>query len=199
MTFQTWDNPMGTDGFEFIEYAAPDPVAMGALFERMKAKLAGIASHTGMSGVFRLLGSDIYRVSEIERIPGAALAPPPRRERHRDERGAPQRGRRHVVRCADLHCDPGVTMTFQHDRELHQMVVGTLTLVETLDVTDLRASRGVLDTLDDELIVAHVRALKNGQAVEQPTYDFAQHIRAPRTGPPVAYSPISVPERRSTL
>jgi 4-hydroxyphenylpyruvate dioxygenase len=30
-----WDNPMGTDGFEFIEYAAPDPVAMGALFERM--------------------------------------------------------------------------------------------------------------------------------------------------------------------
>jgi 4-hydroxyphenylpyruvate dioxygenase len=20
-----WDNPMGTDGFEFIEYAAPDP------------------------------------------------------------------------------------------------------------------------------------------------------------------------------
>lgn len=29
------DNPMGTDGFEFIEYAAPDPQAMGALFERM--------------------------------------------------------------------------------------------------------------------------------------------------------------------
>ena len=30
-----WDNPMGTAGFEFIEYAAPDPAAMGALFERM--------------------------------------------------------------------------------------------------------------------------------------------------------------------
>jgi len=30
-----WDNPMGTAGFEFIEYAAPDPKAMGALFERM--------------------------------------------------------------------------------------------------------------------------------------------------------------------
>ena len=29
------DNPMGTDGFEFIEYAAPDPKAMGELFERM--------------------------------------------------------------------------------------------------------------------------------------------------------------------
>lgn len=33
--FQGWDNPMGTDGFEFIEYAAPDPRAMGQLFERM--------------------------------------------------------------------------------------------------------------------------------------------------------------------
>jgi 4-hydroxyphenylpyruvate dioxygenase len=30
-----WNNPMGTDGFEFIEYAAPDPAALGALFERM--------------------------------------------------------------------------------------------------------------------------------------------------------------------
>lgn len=33
--FQTWDNPMGTDGFEFIEYAAPDPAALGAVFEQM--------------------------------------------------------------------------------------------------------------------------------------------------------------------
>jgi len=34
-TDSAWDNPMGTDGFEFIEYAAPDPQALGALFERM--------------------------------------------------------------------------------------------------------------------------------------------------------------------
>lgn len=30
-----WENPMGTDGFEFIEYAAPDPAAMGKVFEQM--------------------------------------------------------------------------------------------------------------------------------------------------------------------
>ncbi len=30
-----WDNPMGTDGFEFIEFAAPDPQAMGKVFESM--------------------------------------------------------------------------------------------------------------------------------------------------------------------
>jgi 4-hydroxyphenylpyruvate dioxygenase len=42
-TTAAWDNPMGTDGFEFIEYAAPDPAAMGALFERMG--FVAIAKH----------------------------------------------------------------------------------------------------------------------------------------------------------
>ena len=42
-TDTAWDNPMGTDGFEFIEYAAPDPKAMGELFERMGFK--PIAKH----------------------------------------------------------------------------------------------------------------------------------------------------------
>jgi adenylate cyclase len=51
----------------------------GPLFEAMKAKLAGIASHSGMAGVFRLLGSDVYRVHDIEEVPGEPLpAPPPR-------------------------------------------------------------------------------------------------------------------------
>jgi 4-hydroxyphenylpyruvate dioxygenase len=31
----TLDNPMGTDGFEFVEYTAPDPQQLGALFEQM--------------------------------------------------------------------------------------------------------------------------------------------------------------------
>ncbi len=31
----TLDNPMGTDGFEFVEYTAPDPSELRALFERM--------------------------------------------------------------------------------------------------------------------------------------------------------------------
>jgi 4-hydroxyphenylpyruvate dioxygenase len=30
-----WDNPMGTDGFEFVEYTGPDPTQLAALFERM--------------------------------------------------------------------------------------------------------------------------------------------------------------------
>src|SRR5258708_3918468 len=37
------DNPMGTDGFEFVEYTAPDPQALGALFERLG--FAAVARH----------------------------------------------------------------------------------------------------------------------------------------------------------
>jgi len=51
----------------------------GPLFESMKAKLAGIASHTGMAGVFKLRGADVYEVRSIERVPGIELPAPPRR------------------------------------------------------------------------------------------------------------------------
>ncbi len=48
----------------------------GPLFESMKAKLAGIASHAGMTGVFRLLGSDVFRVRTIELIPSLTVPEP---------------------------------------------------------------------------------------------------------------------------
>jgi len=59
MPFTPWDNPMGTDGFEFIEYAAPDPAAMGALFERMGFK--AIARHRSKNVL-------LYRQGEINFI-----------------------------------------------------------------------------------------------------------------------------------
>lgn len=51
----------------------------GPIFESMKARLAGIASHSGMTGVFRLRGADIYRVLAIEPVGGPCLPPPARR------------------------------------------------------------------------------------------------------------------------
>jgi 4-hydroxyphenylpyruvate dioxygenase len=41
--FQPWDNPMGTAGFEFVEYAAPDPAALRRVFELLGFK--AIARH----------------------------------------------------------------------------------------------------------------------------------------------------------
>ena len=54
-----WDNPMGTDGFEFIEYAAPDPVAMGKAFESMGFK--SVARHRHKNVL-------LYRQGEINFI-----------------------------------------------------------------------------------------------------------------------------------
>lgn len=56
MQIPTWDNPVGTDGFEFIEYTAPDPKALGQLFERM-----------GFTAIARHRHKDVtlYRQGEI--------------------------------------------------------------------------------------------------------------------------------------
>ena len=47
----------------------------GPLFEMMKAKLAGIASHSGLEGVFRLLGADVCRIRSVETIFEPIAAP----------------------------------------------------------------------------------------------------------------------------
>jgi GAF domain-containing protein/pyridoxamine 5'-phosphate oxidase-like protein len=48
----------------------------GPIFETMKAKLAGIASHSGMEGVFKLLGADIFRVLSVNIASGPTSSPP---------------------------------------------------------------------------------------------------------------------------
>ena len=62
MQFTPWDNPMGTDGFEFIEFAAPDPAAMGQVFERMG--FTAIAKHRRKDVL-------LYRQGEINFIVNA--------------------------------------------------------------------------------------------------------------------------------
>src|SRR3954468_14270702 len=59
MKFTPWENPMGTDGFEFIEYAAPDPSAMAAVFERMGFRAIARHRHKQVT---------LYRQGEINFI-----------------------------------------------------------------------------------------------------------------------------------
>src|SRR6201988_1515059 len=56
---RTFDNPMGTDGFEFVEYTAPDPEQLGALFEQL-----------GFSAIARHRSKDVllYRQGRINFI-----------------------------------------------------------------------------------------------------------------------------------
>ena len=72
-------DPQSAARFELdLEYLRTE--TEGPLFESMKAKLAGIASHSGMAGVFRLLGSDVYRVRAVTPLAGKQLPlPTPRR------------------------------------------------------------------------------------------------------------------------
>ena len=62
-----WDNPMGTDGFEFVEYTAPEPKALAELFERM-----------GFTAVARHRAKDVtlYRQGDVNFILNAEPASP---------------------------------------------------------------------------------------------------------------------------
>ncbi len=71
----------------------------GPVFEAMKAQLAGIASHTGMAAVFKLLGSDIYEVEAIECVSGDALPLPPARASRATRL---RRASEQVARCTAL-------------------------------------------------------------------------------------------------
>jgi hypothetical protein len=71
----------------------------GPLFESMKAKLAGIASQTGMSGVFQLRGADVYQVLDIEHVSGDE-APAQPHERH--HLAAVRHATTRMAACTDL-------------------------------------------------------------------------------------------------
>jgi 4-hydroxyphenylpyruvate dioxygenase len=57
-----WENPLGTDGFEFVEYAAPDPAALGRLFEQLG--FTAIARHRSKNVL-------LYRQGDINFIVNA--------------------------------------------------------------------------------------------------------------------------------
>ena len=49
-----------------LQYARTE--SDGDLFDEMDMQLEAIASMTGMSGIFKLLGADIYKVESIVQV-----------------------------------------------------------------------------------------------------------------------------------
>jgi putative methionine-R-sulfoxide reductase with GAF domain len=104
-----------------IEYLRTE--AEGPLFERMNAKLAGLATHTGMGGVFHLRGADVYRVLGVRSVAGHGelVAPPPRCELGPAVRAASER----IAACADMATllDESLAALQQHLRIDHAMLL----------------------------------------------------------------------------
>src|SRR5580658_378567 len=59
-----FDNPLGTDGFEFVEFTSPDPAGLQALFERMG--FVAVARHRSKN-VLRFAQGDINFLLNMER------------------------------------------------------------------------------------------------------------------------------------
>lgn len=109
----------------------------GPLFEVMRAKLAGIASHSGMQGVFRLLGADVFCVRGIEPIPSMTLPPPVRL----NVLSAARRAGEQITGCGELGAlfDTVLAALQQHFRIEHALV---MMLDRTTDRLYTVASRG---------------------------------------------------------
>ncbi|MDH4348682.1 MAG: uridine kinase [Gemmatimonadota bacterium] len=74
-----------------------------------------------------------------------------------------------------IHARLGVDAVFL-DQDAYYADLGHLPLEERI-----RTNFDHPDALDTDLMVAHLEALAMGRPIDKPTYDFAQHTRAPGT------------------
>lgn len=127
----------------------------GPLFESMKARLAGIASHVGMAGVFKLLGADVFEVLRIERVPGDLLLPePPARNQLAALRAVCERCRHRddlelllgeMLGALDSELDIGHAMVLLHDAPAERLyTVASIGYAQSGIGSEIRIGDGVI-------------------------------------------------------
>lgn len=193
-----------------VEYLRTE--TSGPLFERMKAKLAGIASHTGMSGVFRLLGSDVYRVVDVELVPGTTLpAPPPRRNALSALRTCVERLNacrdldtllNEMLACLEAQFDIRHTMVLMLDEPASRLyTIASRGYEESGVGSEIPLGQGVIGVAAREgtpIRIGHMaseyaygRAIR--AATEQSTLSEALEMEIPMPGLPESRSQLAVP------
>ncbi len=69
-------DPINFDCYR-LELAYQRAELSGHVFDMMNTRIEAIASHSGMTGIFKLLSADIYEVLECRKLDGFMMAPPP--------------------------------------------------------------------------------------------------------------------------
>jgi adenylate cyclase len=133
----------------------------GPLFEYMKARLAGVASQTGMSKVFVLRGSDVYRVMDIHcATPSTAACGPERASRLPALRACSYR----LAKCGELsslldellaglaaHFDIGHAMVLMFDAANERLyTVASLGYAESGVGSEVALGQGVIGVAAQE-------------------------------------------------
>ena len=184
----------------------------GPLFENMKAKLAGIASHTGMSKVFRLLGSDIYRVLAIEAVLGPSATVPERdlhllsglRARMTGLAGCEDLARLFdaTLEGLDRHCGIRHAMLLMHDARRHRLyTVATRGYPESGVGSEIAVGEGIIGVAARERTPIRIgyaareylysRVMRQGFAASEAVEDLETEIPFP--GLPDSSSQLAVP------
>ncbi len=111
----------------------------GSTYDRMATRIAAIASHTGMTGIFRLLSADVFEVVDVLPVT-KHLAPP--------EEGAPD--------LSDLPVEPGKMPPGQRDElwVLHRL---STRMNQAPDLESLLGA--VLDGLAEDFGFTHAKVL----------------------------------------
>ncbi|AOS81807.1 MULTISPECIES: GAF domain-containing protein [Hydrogenophaga] len=96
----------------------------GPVFERMKAQLAGIASHERLEAVFLLRGADIHQVLAIERVAPASAPPLPAPQVRPEPLAVLRRASQRLARSRTLDALLEAALDgLQHDLDMPQAMV----------------------------------------------------------------------------